>query len=88
MSEKIELTLDRYQELIEAEHMLACLKECGVDNWSGYGDATDMYCADDLEDDAYWIEKARKAEAEGFLSKEEINGLLSDERMIENTKEK
>lgn len=35
-SDKIVISLDRYNELIEAETTLDILYEYGVDNWDGY----------------------------------------------------
>lgn len=39
----IKLTVDRYNELLEAEEMLEALEACGVDNWEGYDEALDMF---------------------------------------------
>ena len=32
-----------YEELLDALEFLQCLEACGVDNWSGYDTAADMY---------------------------------------------
>lgn len=43
MGEEINISKDRYEELLEAERMLDCLEGCGVDNWPGYDDAMKMF---------------------------------------------
>lgn len=42
MEEKVEISKERYEELLEAEAFLQCLEGAGVDNWDGYGDAQEM----------------------------------------------
>lgn len=39
----IEIDVDRYNELIDAEDMLSSLQGAGVDNWQGYEDAMEIY---------------------------------------------
>src|ERR1700728_5385136 len=39
----ISITSKEYQNLLDAESELACLYEAGVDNWSGYSDAMEIY---------------------------------------------
>jgi hypothetical protein len=41
--EFVTITMDEYNELIDAVDFLACLEACGVDNWSGYADAVEMF---------------------------------------------
>jgi hypothetical protein len=36
MGEKVEISIDRYLELLNAERKLDCLEGGGVDNWEGY----------------------------------------------------
>ena len=43
MEEKIEIKKSEYDRLVKAEDKLACLEACGVDNWSGYDDAMEMF---------------------------------------------
>jgi hypothetical protein len=38
----IEITKERYEELLKAEDFLNCLRLCGVDNWDYYDDAVQM----------------------------------------------
>jgi len=33
----------KLKELMESALFLECLESCGVDNWSGYDDAREMY---------------------------------------------
>jgi len=45
---------DLTNKLLKAQEdadFLECLKACGVDNWSGYGDAVDMFNGDYEDDD-------------------------------------
>ena len=39
----IEITLERYAQLIKDSEFLSCLRACGVDNWGGYCDAQEMF---------------------------------------------
>ena len=45
--ETITITVEEYEGLLDAERKLSCLEGCGVDNWSGYGDAMEMYESED-----------------------------------------
>lgn len=45
----IEISEERYEELLRAESFLDCLEACGVDNWDGYCDAQVMM--DECEED-------------------------------------
>jgi len=38
-----------YKNLLDDQWKLECLLGCGVDNWSGYDDAMEMYQAEDEE---------------------------------------
>lgn len=40
--ETVEITKERYDELVEAEDFLQCLQAAGVDNWDGYDIAQEM----------------------------------------------
>lgn len=37
------VTRSEYESLLEARAFLDCLDACGVDNWSGYSDAQQMF---------------------------------------------
>lgn len=39
---KVEIEEERWEELLQAEKMLACLDAAGVDNWEGYDEALDL----------------------------------------------
>lgn len=41
--EMITITKKEYDDLIDSEWELTCLQSAGVDNWSGYDDAMEMY---------------------------------------------
>jgi hypothetical protein len=43
MKEKVTITREEYERLLSRNHMLDCLEDSGVDNWSGYGDAQEMF---------------------------------------------
>ena len=46
MNEKMEfvtISVNEYQRLQEYSHKLSCLESCGVDNWSGYSEAMQMF---------------------------------------------
>lgn len=45
----VTITRDEYERLQRSEDFLSCLEACGVDNWSGYGDAQEMF-EDEKED--------------------------------------
>ena len=47
MEEKIEISKSRYEELLNAETFLECLEGAGVDNWSGYEIAQEMFEQED-----------------------------------------
>lgn len=42
MIETITISQSEYDELSKRSEFLDCLEACGVDNWSGYGDARIM----------------------------------------------
>lgn len=41
--EMVTITKERYAELIDSEDWLNCLQNAGVDNWSGYDFARELY---------------------------------------------
>lgn len=41
------LTRERYEELLESENFLTCLENAGVDNWSGYPYAMELFREED-----------------------------------------
>lgn len=43
MEDLVTISYSEYERLLKAEEFLEALKAAGVDNWSGYGDAWDMY---------------------------------------------
>lgn len=43
----VTISKEEYADLIDSAEFLSCLEACGVDNWSGYGDAQEMF--DDRE---------------------------------------
>jgi len=43
MSEHITITMEEYEELIEDQEFLHCLRAAGVDNWDGYDEAIKMF---------------------------------------------
>lgn len=43
MGEKVAISLTDYERLSRDSAFLACLEVNGVDNWSGYDDAQDMF---------------------------------------------
>lgn len=43
MDETVTITKQHYEELKEAQTWVECLEACGVDNWSGYEDAQEMF---------------------------------------------
>jgi hypothetical protein len=47
----VTLTQSRYDELLKAELMLEALSQSGVDNWSGYGEAQDLFHEWQKDDD-------------------------------------
>lgn len=49
--ETITISKEEYARLLEESHFLRCLEGAGVDNWSGYDFAQEMYDNEkDLED--------------------------------------
>jgi hypothetical protein len=42
MSEVV-ISVEEYENLLAAQEMLQCLEGAGVDNWSGYDYAMEMY---------------------------------------------
>lgn len=49
MSDKVEIPIQRYEDLLHSEKVLDCLRATGVDNWEGYGDAISDLNNDDDE---------------------------------------
>jgi hypothetical protein len=47
--EQVTITKDRYEELLKFERLLAALEQAGVDNWEGYGEATQTLEDEDLD---------------------------------------
>lgn len=45
----VTLSVEQYDRLVEASLFLDCLRNAGVDNWCGYGDAQAMYHGQDDE---------------------------------------
>ena len=43
MEETVTITLKECNELVQKRNWLYCLKNAGVDNWEGYGIASDIY---------------------------------------------
>jgi len=41
--EMVTITLDEYEELLEAQRFLDCLEGAGVDNWQGYSEAVAFF---------------------------------------------
>lgn len=39
----VTITLKEYHSLRQDSNFLSCLEACGVDNWSGYDDAREMF---------------------------------------------
>ncbi|QPX71678.1 hypothetical protein [Bacillus phage SP8] len=46
----ITISVEEYQYLKDRVFFLDCLESAGVDNWSGYGEAQEMYNEDSEED--------------------------------------
>lgn len=46
----ITIPLEEYQHLIDRVSFLDCLESAGVNNWSGYGEAQEMYNEDSEEE--------------------------------------
>lgn len=40
--ERVEISRERYEQLLFSDRLLGCLNACGVDNWEGYSDAFEM----------------------------------------------
>lgn len=51
MNAMVTILAEEYAELLEAQRMLECLHANGVDNWSGYSDAMDMFYEAEEDDD-------------------------------------
>jgi hypothetical protein len=47
----ITITMEEFNTLTSKAEMLDCLEACGVDNWGGYGEAMDMYCGTNDEEE-------------------------------------
>jgi hypothetical protein len=47
--EQVTITKERYEELLKFERVLAALEQAGVDNWEGYGEATQTLEDEDLD---------------------------------------
>lgn len=43
MDEKVTISREEYQDLIECKAFLEALEQAGVDNWEGYELARDLY---------------------------------------------
>lgn len=43
MEDLVTISYSEYERLLKVEEFLNALEDAGVDNWSGYGDAWDMY---------------------------------------------
>ncbi len=43
MEDLVTISYSEYERLLKAEAFLNALETAGVDNWSGYGDACDIY---------------------------------------------
>lgn len=41
--EMVTITKEEYDRLVDDSYMLSCLEACGVDNWSGWDDAMEMF---------------------------------------------
>lgn len=39
----VTISLEEYEQLLDADLKLSCLESMGVDNWCGYYEAIDMY---------------------------------------------
>lgn len=50
-NEKVEISVNSYNNLIEAYNLLECLRSCGLEKWSGYSEAVDML--EKLEENEY-----------------------------------
>lgn len=51
MEETVTITKAEYESLLDDRHLLSCLECAGVDNWSGYDYAREMYNEDCEEDE-------------------------------------
>jgi hypothetical protein len=45
--ELVTITRANYNQLVDDQYKLECLEAAGVDNWSGYDDAMEMYREED-----------------------------------------
>lgn len=43
MEDSVTISYSEYERLLKAEAFLEALKDAGVDNWSGYGDAWEIF---------------------------------------------
>lgn len=43
MEETIIISKSDYEQLLRDQELLGCLEACGVDNWSGWDDAIEMF---------------------------------------------
>lgn len=41
--EMVTIPKEEYESLLDDRAKLSCLEACGVDNWTGYDDAMEMY---------------------------------------------
>lgn len=41
--EKVEILKEEYEQLIEDSLLLTALRDLGVDNWSGYAEALELF---------------------------------------------
>jgi hypothetical protein len=47
MPEFISITKEEYQELLDDQRLLHCLRAAGVDNWEGFDEAINLYHEDE-----------------------------------------
>ncbi|MNT01254.1 hypothetical protein D3C72_1357140 [compost metagenome] len=45
----VTISKDEYEALQRDRELLNCLEACGVDNWSGWDDAMEMFTEEDAE---------------------------------------
>lgn len=51
MNETVTISMDEYEFLLDRLYFLNCLEGAGVDNWSGYSEAQEMYETEEDEDE-------------------------------------
>lgn len=47
--ETVTISKAEYKRLLKDSELLGCLEACGVDNWSGWGDALEMFNEEEAE---------------------------------------